>query len=190
MQVVTGTHSKGITVEHACCVGGTWYNECLPAELEATLDCDMAADVVTCEVPRGSVLFLNNITAHRSLPNFSDSVRWSLDLRWQRGGEPNGFSGVKDSVLMVPASAPRVESGCYPVEWGSWADEDRQQAMRDAVKDLEHDLARASDEIGRGDAPIDPSLLDTTISGPWMRRWRLVHHNRHTAQLPAAAQHA
>ena len=27
----------------------------------------------------------------------------------------------------------------------------------------------------------DPEL-DTTIAGPWMGQWEIVHHNRHTAQ--------
>ena len=25
--------------------------------------------------------------------------------------------------------------------------------------------------------------FDTTIHGPWMKRWEIVHHNRHTASL-------
>ena len=28
--------------------------------------------------------------------------------------------------------------------------------------------------------------FDTTISGPWMDRWELVHHNRHVAAHLAA----
>lgn len=27
----------------------------------------------------------------------------------------------------------------------------------------------------------DPEF-DTTIAGPWMGQWEIVHHNRHTAQ--------
>jgi len=38
--------------------------------------------VVTCEVPFGSVLFLNNLIPHKSLENYSQNIRWSLDLRW------------------------------------------------------------------------------------------------------------
>lgn len=35
---------------------------------------------------------------------------------------------------------------------------------------------------------LDPSKLpddefDTNIHGPWMRRWEIVHHNKHTASL-------
>lgn len=56
-----------------------------------TLECDIQRDLVTCEVPKGSVLFLNNLIPHRSLNNASDKIRWSFDLRWQRSNEPDGF---------------------------------------------------------------------------------------------------
>ena len=51
MQVVRGSHQAGVTANHACCVGGTWYTEVTPEELEATLGCDMSQDIITCEVP-------------------------------------------------------------------------------------------------------------------------------------------
>ena len=32
--------------------------------------------------------------------------------------------------------------------------------------------------------------FDTTIAGPWMKRWALVHENRHTANLqPDGSMH-
>merc|ERR1712224_651395 len=89
----------------------------------------MGEDIVTCEVPFGSVLFLNNLIAHRSLPNYSDKIRWSLDLRWQRGGEPNGFHGLKDSVLMKR----RGEEFNGTVNWGDWAHQDRTAAQLEAL---------------------------------------------------------
>jgi hypothetical protein len=27
----------------------------------------------------------------------------------------------------------------------------------------------------------DEDEFDTTLHGPWMKRWEIVHHNRHTA---------
>ena len=50
--------------------------------MATTLECNPSADVVTCEVPRGSVLLLNNLSSH---------IRWSFDLRWQHPDEPCGF---------------------------------------------------------------------------------------------------
>ena len=43
-------------------------------EIEKTLGVDMKSDVVTCEVPMGGILFMNNAIPHRSLPNTSKQV--------------------------------------------------------------------------------------------------------------------
>ena len=166
MQVLRGAHRPGGTVTHACCAGGTWYVETTPEELVTALGADLERDLVTCEVPYGSVLLLNNLIPHRSLPNYSDRVRWSLDLRWQRAGEPNGFSSLKPSVLMKPAAIPIDEfRGSADVRWGGWADVDRSAAQVAEVGAAAH------------------AEFDTTIAGPWMRAWPRLHDNRHTAQL-------
>jgi len=179
MQVVRGSHQAGVTANHACCVGGTWYTEVTPEELEATLGCDMSQDIITCEVPKGSALFLNNIIPHRSMPNLSEGVRWSLDLRWQRGGEPNGFHGLKDSVMMKPAGVA-VEQ-LASVEWGDWALQDRTTMQTEALNTVDKDTVKAAGQAeGRFDE--DPAF-DTTIAGPWMHTWSLIHHNRHTDVL-------
>ena len=183
MQVVRGAHTPGGTVRHACCVGGTWYVETTPAELAATLGADMAADVVTCPVPRRGVLLLNNLTPHRSLPNLSDGIRWSLDLRWQRHGEPNGFEGIKRSVLMKPAHT----SYNGTVDFGDWAVQDRtklmsaahaKQQQRHGSRDDERTAAEG--EHAASERQGAEEVFDTTIAGPWMKAWPLVHRNRHT----------
>ena len=183
MQVVRGAHRLGGTATHACCVGGTWYTEVTPEELEATLGANMQArsnpgqrrtdalpftrplahtprphapthhagprvqeDVVTCEVPYGSVLLLNNLIPHRSLPNYSGGIRWSLDLRWQRADEPNGFHGLKPSKVMKSAGV--AYNGT--VDWGEWANQDRTAAQLKQLSPSARELA-----------------FDTTIAGPW-----------------------
>ena len=70
--------------------GDTWYLDLYDDEIKATLKVD-PKDAVLCEVPFGSVLFLNNQIPHRSLNNTSNKIRWSFDLRWQRPDQPNGF---------------------------------------------------------------------------------------------------
>jgi len=171
MQLVKGAHRHGGTTTHACCVGGTWYVETTPRQIEATLGVNMTTDVVTCPVKYGSVLLLNNVIPHRSLPNYSDGIRWSLDLRWQRGGEPNGFHSLKPSLLMKAADAPYDGT----VQWGEWALHDRTHAQIAALSG-ERDGA-APEPAARQD------LFDTTIAGPWMATWPLLHPNRHTANL-------
>ena len=60
---------------------------------------------VTCEVPMGSVLLLNQLIPHRSTENFSQSIRWSLDFRWQDPAFPTG-AGQARSAPMRTASDP------------------------------------------------------------------------------------
>jgi hypothetical protein len=115
------------------------------------------------------VLLLNNLIPHRSLPNQSPGIRWSLDLRWQRADQPNGFDGLKASVLMKKAGEPYSGS----VAWGNWAQQDRTQLQAAAH-------AKASEEQAE---KVDGPTFDTTIAGPWMKKWPLVHSNRHTATL-------
>ena len=49
-----------------------------------------AGDQVLCPVDVGSVLLIQHKTLHRSLPNTSDHVRWSLDLRYCDPSMPTG----------------------------------------------------------------------------------------------------
>ncbi|KAI8497530.1 hypothetical protein Bbelb_248360 [Branchiostoma belcheri] len=164
MQIVRGGHKKGITAPHVCCAGGTWYVELAEDDMEKTLGCDMKKDVVTCEVPYGGVLFLNNCVPHRSLENNSNDIRWSLDLRWQDPAKPSGFWGDKKPVLMRTAEDPG-----YKPAWEGFADVSKHTQYDEKMK-------------GADQEPNDDEF-DPTIQGPWMLRWKIVHHNRHTKGL-------
>jgi hypothetical protein len=104
-------------------------------------------EIVTCEMKLGSFLLLNQVMPHRSTENHSDVIRWSVDLRWQRPDEPSGFEGIKDPILMRTA-ADRAKVA----DWSAWAAQNRIAA---ALLD---------------GPPRDE--FDTTVSGPWMERWR------------------
>ena len=164
MQVVKGGHRAGKTATHTCCAGGTWYVDLAEEEMEKTLGVNMKTDVVTCEVPLGGVLFLNNCIPHRSLENFSDKVRWSLDLRWQRPDESNGFHGLKDCILMRSADNPN-----YVIDWEGFAALDRNK-LQMGFDATEEEKSNA---------------FDTAIHGPWMNRWVITHPNRHTESFKA-----
>jgi hypothetical protein len=58
----------------------------------------------------------------------SDHIRWSLDLRWQRPGEPNGFYGLKDCITMAKSGDPG-----FKLDWGAWATQDRTPLQKVAV---------------------------------------------------------
>jgi ectoine hydroxylase-related dioxygenase (phytanoyl-CoA dioxygenase family) len=53
---------------------------------------DLLPDVEgrAAECRKGGIVIMNKYTPHRGLPNRSDKVRWSIDLRYQRTGEPTG----------------------------------------------------------------------------------------------------
>ena len=64
----------------------------------------------------GSLLLINQLIPHRSTENYSDKIRWSVDLRWQRPNEPSGFEQVKECILMRTARDPS-----YRIDWTRWA---------------------------------------------------------------------
>jgi len=173
LQVARGGHRPGITATHTCCAGGTWYTELSEEEMKKTLGVK-PEHVVTCEMPLGSVLFLNNLIPHRSLENFSKNIRWSLDLRWQRPDLPNGFYGLKDSILMRNSKNPN-----HVIDWQSWGQINRAKLQDQFVKSDAAIQSNLEYQKAVSEVPADGEF-NTVISGPWMKNWEIVHHNRHT----------
>ena len=63
----------------------------------------------------GDVLFLHRRTCHSSLPNTSDTVRWSFDLRYHPTGQASGRQWLPECVVRSradPASEQRD-----PAQW-------------------------------------------------------------------------
>ena len=62
------------------------------AEGGTTIRPDLLPDTAARAVPvrKGGLVFMHRHTPHRSTPNFTDAVRWSLDLRYQPVGTPTG----------------------------------------------------------------------------------------------------
>lgn len=84
------------TVENGCMevMPGVWkqgYRE-HQAEGGTTIKPELLPDETPRPVPvkKGGVVFMHRATPHRSTPNFTDGVRWSLDLRYQPTGQPTG----------------------------------------------------------------------------------------------------
>lgn len=73
------------------------------------------APPVCCPVPKGGVLMIQHRTVHRSTPNFSDGIRWSLDIRYSPLGEPTGRPEVPG---FVARSKSRPELVCHQL--GDW----------------------------------------------------------------------
>lgn len=85
------------TVENGCMevLPGVWKNGELghhSGEGGTTIVPDELPEVQAVPVPvgAGGFVFMHRSTPHRSTPNFSDGVRWSIDLRYQPTGQPTG----------------------------------------------------------------------------------------------------
>jgi ectoine hydroxylase-related dioxygenase (phytanoyl-CoA dioxygenase family) len=84
------------TVENGCMevMPGAWkggYRE-HQAQGGTTIRPDLLPEIPPRAVPvrKGGVVFMHRYTPHRSTPNYTDGVRWSLDLRYQPTGTPTG----------------------------------------------------------------------------------------------------
>lgn len=71
------------------------------------------AEAIPVPMPLGGVLFLSNLTPHCSMENTSDTVRWSLDLRYQSADVPTNAGQFPEEF---DPETPEVERACYPPE--------------------------------------------------------------------------
>ncbi len=66
---------------------------------------------VTCLIPRGGVLLLQHTTVHRSAPNYSDHIRWSLDIRYSDWRKPTGRNDVPGFIARSLEHPERIAAG-------------------------------------------------------------------------------
>lgn len=78
MEILPGAFKLG-HLEHQA-EGGTTIKPDLMPDIEPKL--------ATC--PKGGIVIMNKYTPHKGTPNVSSIARWSIDLRYQRTGEPTG----------------------------------------------------------------------------------------------------
>ena len=70
---------------------------------------------LTLPMDKGDVLFFHKETPHRSTPNLTDTVRWSMDLRYQKIGTPTGRPFHPEFVARSRAN-PESELN----DWAEW----------------------------------------------------------------------
>ena len=80
LQVIPGSH-RGEVLTH--CGGVQGLN--IPSTILPGEDSARAVPL-----PAGGCLFLHRKTIHAALPNLSDRIRWSFDLRYHPPGQPTG----------------------------------------------------------------------------------------------------
>lgn len=88
LQVIPGSHRWGL-IPHSHVDGYLGIPEShLPPHTK-----------VDCPLPVGGVLLIQHKTVHRSTPNVSDRVRWSLDLRYSDPAQPTGRAEVPGFIV-------------------------------------------------------------------------------------------
>ena len=88
-------------------------------------------DPVPLPCPRGSLVLLDRFTEHGALPNESDTLRWSFDLRYQPSGMPTGRPAFPSFVLRSRSGAFAVVDD--PAEYSSRWDDTRTRILAGAV---------------------------------------------------------
>jgi hypothetical protein len=74
-----------------------------------------AHEVVDCPLPLGGALLIQSRSMHRSVPNTSGAIRWSLDLRYCDSRKPTGRESVPGFVVRSEAAPERVTR-----DWRDW----------------------------------------------------------------------
>ena len=92
LQVVPGSH-EGKVLTH--CPGfnpktGKINRSLNAGGLQIPTSLFEESSAMAVPMKKGDALFLTKKTVHSALPNISDKIRWSFDLRYQPIGEPTG----------------------------------------------------------------------------------------------------
>ena len=81
----------------------------------------MPPGAIPVEMDPGDVLFMHRRTVHSSLPNLSDDLRWSFDLRYSPVGAPTGRDWAPSFVARSRSAPESVVVGAD--EWRDlWLD--------------------------------------------------------------------
>ena len=184
MQLINKGHLPGNIATHTCCFKDTWYvdlavktieNEILPfipglAESDVDESETSAKNnghgtafedlIETVEMRKGSVLFFNNVIPHRSLSNYNDKIRWTIDIRYGKHGEDNGYESIKPSLKLRDSDDKNFAGG----DWSEWKKIDRNK-----IQHSQADLETAIDQD-----------LSRTMVGPWFDLWEIANENNHT----------
>jgi ectoine hydroxylase-related dioxygenase (phytanoyl-CoA dioxygenase family) len=113
MQILPRTHRGEVAMHHTGGNAGFLVikDENLP---------DDPRKSITAACPRGGVVFMTNRTPHCSTSNYSDHIRWSIDLRYQSADAPNNVGLWPETLdkdgVANPEFYAKGNIACYPPE--------------------------------------------------------------------------
>lgn len=108
LQFLPGSHKSGLQTYHRV------PDEAFAVPVLPPTSSD--TDIDTLEMQKGDLLVFNNLVFHRSLVNYSDSIRWSTDFRFSRTG--TSLNGLWHEAIAYPARE-RGSRQC-PTSWQTW----------------------------------------------------------------------
>jgi len=161
LEFVRTGHKSGRTGRHTCCFSNTWYTEISERDIKGLLPEGSDLEELKTVLPMkpGSLVFFPGTIPHRSLPNLSKGVRWSIDLRFHgvkdEKQDLDMFYGVKDSLII------KKKDPNFRADWDEWAGQERTQLQDRAMS-------------------YSASELNAIVVGPWMDLWDINRLNRHT----------
>jgi ectoine hydroxylase-related dioxygenase (phytanoyl-CoA dioxygenase family) len=79
LEVVPRSHTRGL-LPHTAMPGARVPEDALPNDLAPQ----------PLPLPAGGMILFHNYVLHRARPNVRDTIRWSMDLRWQDPALPTG----------------------------------------------------------------------------------------------------
>jgi len=146
MTYIRGGHVTGKTARHTFDDINAWYTNLSIKDMRETLldgctEEEFNERKIVYECKAGDALIFPQTTPHRSLTNFTDKTRWSLDYRYHASDTPglenplDWFYGVKDSLPLYRRDDPD-----FKPDWGKWAKVNRN------VIDLEGKVESAEDQ--------------------------------------------
>ena len=108
LQFLPGSHKSGLQTYHR--VPGEVF--AVPVLSPTSSD----IDIHTLEMKKGDLLVFNNLVFHRSLLNYSNIIRWSVDFRFSPTG--TSLDGLWHQAIACPAR--ERESEQCPTSWQTW----------------------------------------------------------------------
>ena len=92
-------------------IKGSHRSELLPfTDSPENIDQDVMPDGerVSCPIHKGGALLIHHTTVHRSKPNFSDHIRWSLDIRYSDWRQPTGRADVPGYIARSTGNPEKI----------------------------------------------------------------------------------
>ncbi|KAK5579380.1 hypothetical protein RB653_009062 [Dictyostelium firmibasis] len=139
----------------------SWYLEIEEKELENYFK-DYKSIIKTCSpLSIGSMVLFTNKTIHCSLPNLSNSVRWTIDIRFLNSNDPTGFNPIDQKDIENKMKLRSKNKNKIPIDYSIWSPQSTPILMSNNNND--NILEQKNN---------DDNLKNYSIEGPWFSRWQ------------------